>query len=290
MTDPFSSETVSSLQALHELLVLAALEGQSFFAAAGDCGAFDVFDEVAANFTTPLSVDNPGSDTAITSAGGTTLPVTLNFKIRKTGQTVTINVPQERVWGWDYLEPLCNAENEDPVTCGIFPVGGGGGVSVFFSLPFYQFLTPGIQASQPGQLFEDTSTTPPTVDFALPSHFLGRNVPDISFNADPETGYILDYTSDVHGFRVETGGGGTSFVAPQLNGVTALLDQNAGHRMGLLNPTLYALQLLGFSRGPLAAINTITAGDNWFYVARNGYAPAAGLGVLNVANLALLTR
>jgi subtilase family serine protease len=84
--------------------------------------------------------------------------------------------------------------------------------------------------------------------------------------------------------------GGGSFVAPQLNGVAALLAQNAGHRVGFLNPLLYGLALTSGTHGPNREINTISAGDNWFYSARNGYSPAAGLGTLNVANLAKLIK
>ena len=290
VTDEFSHETVSSLQALHEVLVLAALQGQTAFAAAGDCGAYDVFDEVAANFSTPLSVDNPASDTAIVAAGGTTLPGVQEFGLPD-GSTFSINVPTERVWGWDYLTPLCNALGLDPLgNCDIFPGGGGGGVSVFFPMPLYQFGIFGTQQSQPHQSFVDNSTSPPTVDFALPAHFFGRNVPDVSFNADPDTGYSLFYTSNRHGFEVETFGGGTSFVSPQLNGVTALLAQNAGHRLGLLNVTLYNAARLGLTQGRHAVINTISTGDNWFYKARDGYSPAVGLGTIDVSKLAEVTR
>jgi hypothetical protein len=66
-------------------------------------------------------------------------------------------------------------------------------------------------------------------------------VPGVSFNADPNTGYVVFYTSDVHRCEVQTFTGGTSFVAPKLNGITALLVQNADHRLGFLNPTLYGL-------------------------------------------------
>ena len=289
VTDEFSHETVSSLQALHEVLVVAALQGQTAFAAAGDCGAYDVFDEVAANFSTPLSVDNPASDSAIVAAGGTTLPGVQEFGLPG-GSTISIDVPAERVWGWDYLLPLCNALGEDPITCGIFPVGGGGGISVFFPLPLYQLGIFGTQLSQPNQAFVDNSTSPPTDDFDLPAHFFGRNVPDVSFNADPETGYSLFYTSNRHGFEVETFGGGTSFVSPQLNGVTALLSQNAGHRLGLLNVELYNAARLGLTQGRHAVINTISTGDNWFFKARNGYSPAVGLGTIDVFKLSEVTR
>ena len=41
VTDPFDGEQVSTLQAMHELFVVAGLQGQSLFSAAGDSGAFD---------------------------------------------------------------------------------------------------------------------------------------------------------------------------------------------------------------------------------------------------------
>src|SRR5208282_5604198 len=109
-----------------------------------------------------------------------------------------------------------------------------------------------------------------------------------SFNADPETGYVVYYTSSVSGFGIEPGWGGTSFVAPQLNGVSALLGEYLhGSRIGLLNFPLYGLarsgQAYGNARAPLHAI---AYGDNWFYHGSNGYNPAAGLGTLDVWNFA----
>jgi kumamolisin len=291
VTDEFSHETVSALQATHEVFVVAALQGQSGFVSSGDCGAYDAFDQEDPNFDpvppfNPLSVDSPGSDTAITAAGGTTLPGLQQFN-GPNGTIININVPRERVWGWDYLEPLCNGT--DFITCGIFPVGSGGGISVFFPIPFYQLGIFGTQLSQPNQTYTNPFSTPVVTKATLPAHFPGRNVPDISFNADPETGYVIFYTSDGKefpaGFGVQTFFGGTSFVAPQLNGVTALLGQNAGHRLGLLNFELYNLSRLGQTSGSHAPIHTISTGDNWFFNARNGYSPAVGLGTMDVFNL-----
>jgi kumamolisin len=176
--------------------------------------------------------------------------------------------------------------------CGIFSVGGGGGVSVFFDIPLYQKGIVGTQRSQPNQSLIEEDVTPPQDLFDLPANFAGRNVPDFSYNADPETGYEVFYTSDVTGFSVQSFFGGTSFVGPQLNGVTALLGQNAGgQRLGLLNVPLYTLERFGLtSVGPNPILNTITTGDNWFYTATKGYSPAAGLGTINVANLAKVLR
>jgi subtilase family serine protease len=292
VTDEFDGETVSLLQAFHEVFVLGALEGQSLFAAAGDSGAFDTVRGFGTtDFTFPLSVESPSSDTAMTAAGGTTLPFTLTTKLAS-GSSVSVTVPEERVWGWDYRQPICDAEGKPTaIDCGIFSVGTGGGISVFFDVPFFQIGLPGVQLSQPGQTFTELDTTPPTDFFDFPANFAGRNVPDLEFNADPETGYDIFYTSSVHGFEVLTFIGGTSFVAPQLNGVTALLGENAGHRFGLFTVPIYALARSGIATlGPNPALHTITTGDNWFFTARNGFSPAAGLGTIQVSNLAKLLK
>jgi kumamolisin len=145
-----------------------------------------------------------------------------------------------------------------------------------------------VQTSQPGQrwVLKAEIDGVPATNTPLPAHFPGRNVPDVSANADPDTGYIVVYTSDVDGFEVLGGGGGTSFVAPQLNGVTALLSQSLhGSRIGLLNYPLYALALSGQAyKGSHAPLKVINSGDNWFFQGRNGYSPAAGLGTIDVAN------
>lgn len=295
-TDPFTGKTVSSTQAVHELLVRAAIQGQTVFTAAGDGGAYEINRDLGCigpysssqpfSCSKTLTVSYPASDTAITAAGGTTLPGTQEYCLNAacTPPYYTVDLPFERVWGWDYLEGLCNALGVDYASCGIEYAGGGGGVSITFGLPWYQFFLPGVQASQPGQVYQAGSGFAADgigLYYALPAHFLGRNVPDISANADPETGYVIYYTSSSTGFGEATFYGGTSFVAPQLNGVTALLGQDLHGRLGFLNYALYAVP--GDRAGVL---HTISHGDNWFYYGRNGYSPAAGLGTLDVAHFA----
>jgi hypothetical protein len=92
-------------------------------------------------------------------------------------------------------------------------------VSFEFARPFYQSGVSGIQTTQPDQSFIDEDTIPPQTWIDVPAYYAGRNVPDISFNADPDTGYVVYYTSSVTGFSKQTFWGGTSFVGPQLNGV-----------------------------------------------------------------------
>lgn len=275
---------IDQLHALNNLFLQAALQGQSLFAAAGDEGAYDVNDQNAKypDFSKTLSVDSPAASPWITAAGGTTLPGDQVY------DTLTVKIPHERVWGWDYLTGLCASHGMDPVACEIFPGGGGGGVSVEFPMPFYQNWVQGTRRSEPGQALVDNTTSPPTTVFALPGGYRGRNVPDVSLNADPQTGFQLLYTSSKHGFGSTDGNGGTSFVAPQLNGIAALLSQRVHHRLGLLNLPLYAMAAnASFAyASPQAPLHDITSGSNWFYKGGPGYDPGSGVGTLNVANFA----
>jgi subtilase family serine protease len=290
VTDPLTHRNSDTLKALGNLLIQAALQGQTVFAATGDAGAYDANNPEGyfflPAFSQTLSVDAPAAHPLITAAGGTTLAGTQTFTLGN-GQTYSVTIPTERAWSWDYLSGLCVALGvPDPVDCGIFPAGGGGGVSVFFPRPFYQFFVPGMRNSEPGQALYDVVVTPPQLIFKLPANFPGRNVPDISLNADPDTGYVIWYTSNINGFEVLTFFGGTSFVAPQLNGLTALFDQGLGGRLGLLNPALYDLVLFGEAyRGGHPLLRDITSGNNWFYNASRGYDQATGVGVPDVANL-----
>jgi kumamolisin len=288
--DPITHRNVNALKAFNDLFTQAALQGQSMYAAAGDAGAYDANDPESIypvpQFNKTLSVDSPASQPFLTAGGGTTLPGLQSFSLPN-GSTYSLTIPTEQAWGWDYLDKLCALlGTPNPVTCGTFPGGGGGGVSVFMSLPFYQYFVPGVITSASGQALFNEQTKPPQLVFKLPANFAGRNVPDISLNADPDTGYVIWYTSDVNGFEVEQFIGGTSFVAPQLNGITALYDQGLGYRVGLLNNDLYNLVRLGAAySGRNPPLRDITSGDNWFYTGERGYDQATGVGVPDVTNL-----
>lgn len=269
------------LRAFDKVFLQAAVQGQSLFAAQGDAGAYEVNRALTLpQYTPTLSVGAPAASPWITSAGGTTLPGTMTFS---TGDVVTID--KEQAWGWSYLTPVCQHLGYDPVSCGIFPVGTGGGVSSFHALPSYQKNVPGMRVTEAGQSLVDTTTGTDYVD--LPAGFAGRNVPDVSLNADPETGYVVEYTSDTTGFGVSGYGGGTSFVAPQLNGIAAVVGQRLGGRLGLLNFPLYEMAKHKSAwHGTMHPFNDVKAGDNWFYTGVPGYDNASGVGTLDVANFA----
>ncbi len=268
------------LLAFHQVFLEAAAQGISMFATSGDSGAYDTVRGLGGSLTDPvpppLTADAPGSDPYITTAGGTTVPFSFSFS---GGPTASIS--KESVWGWDYISKYFQTNFGVDITGEVFSVGGGGGVSVFWPLPRYQQFTSGIRKSEKNQtLFLPAFG----INYTLPGNYRGRNVPDISLNADPESGY--SFVSSLDGPGLLTFEGGTSFVAPQLNGISALLKQSTRGRVGLWNPQVYALQNI-FGYGPFSAFSDIRAGDNWFYNGVNGYDPGAGIGTLNVTNLAL---
>ena len=99
----------------------------------------------------------------------------------------------------------------------------------------------------------------------------GRGVPDVSGDADPETGYnvLVDGKSLVIG--------GTSAVAPLWSGLIALLNQKLGKPLGFLQPVLYAL--------PETDFRDITTGSNGAFSAGPGWDACTGLGSPSGAKL-----
>jgi subtilase family serine protease len=268
------------LRAFHQVFLEAAAQGISMFATSGDSGAYDTVRSLGGLPTDPvpppLTVNAPGSDPFITTAGGTTVPFSYSFS---GGPTASLT--REGVWGWDYIAKYFQTNFGVDITDQVFSVGGGGGVSVFWAVPRYQQFTSGIRKSEKNQ----TLLVPQLdINYTLPKNYHGRNEPDVSLNADPETGYSL--VSSLDGPGLQTFSGGTSFVAPQLNGISALLRQSTHGRVGFWNPQIYALQNI-FGYGPFSPFNDIRSGDNWFYAGKQGYEPGAGIGTLNVTNLAI---
>ena len=90
-------------------------------------------------------------------------------------------------------------------------------------------------------------------------HGPGRMVPDVSANADPQTGYQVV----IHGATTQVGG--TSAVAPLYAGLFAAF----GRKLGFVTPKLWLNQ---------TCFNDITEGDNGFYRAWPGPDPCTGIG------------
>lgn len=271
-----------NIAALDPLFLQSASQGVPITAASADSGSYDLNNAQVfpyPYYSATLSVDFPAASPYILGAGGTTLPITL--KLSKG----TIVVPAVRPWAWDYLSNyIITNDGQAYYYANIFPVGAGGGVSVNYPLPAFQVGLAGTQTSAPGQsLFcfkspKASVAQPCTVGedlVDLPGGYAGRNVPDISLNADPESGYSLYY-----GGAWSIGSGGTSFVAPQLNGIFSLITQQAGKRLGWLHPQLYsAFKTHGYTAG--SPFRPVTSGTNWYYSATNSYNPATGIGEID---------
>jgi len=274
------------LEAFEVVFKQAALQGIPIIAASGDAGAYDINrDYTYPDCTTQLTVDFPASSPNVLAAGGTTLP---NTVMHLHGP---VTVSAERPWGWDYLRDYITT-NFGPsygtslYYANYFAVGGGGGVSVNYAVPAWQKGLTGVQTSAPGQVLscDPTFIGDPAGQYevlaTLPYGAAGRNVPDIALNADPYSGY-----SEFFAGGWGTGSGGTSFVAPQLNGVLTLITAGLNGRVGPINPQLYAaFKAKGYAAG--SPFKAITTGDNEYYKAGPNYNPASGLGSLDVSALA----
>jgi kumamolisin len=131
------------------------------------------------------------------------------------------------------------------------------------------------------------SNTPPTLVTGTAG---GRAVPDIAADADPYTGYE-EYFSRFPSVGLPAladGWGGTSFVAPQLNGSAAVIDSYLHHRTGFWNPAIYRFAASSYT--PFTPLDSASANnDNLYYTGTAGaiYNPGSGLGVPNLDKLAL---
>jgi subtilase family serine protease len=94
-----------------------------------------------------------------------------------------------------------------------FLQGSGGGESVFLKKPSFQRHLPGT----------------------------GRQLPDISALADPQTGAIVAITDPANGALVWTVVGGTSLATPMFSAIWALADQAAGESLGQAAPAVAAM-------------------------------------------------
>lgn len=140
---------------------------------------------------------------------------------------------------------------------------GGGGFSTIYSRPSYQ------NAAHTGSRF--------------------RGVPDVTYDADVYGGVIGVCSECNFGLQSFAVFGGTSAGTPQWAAIAALADEAAGHRLGLLNPALYAVAAGSHYH---SAFHDITTGNNSWdvslftgYQAGPGWDPASGLGSPNVARL-----
>lgn len=218
----------SELIALDNIFAQGAAQGQAFFAASGDSGAYDC------QVGPILGVDSPASDPHVVGVGGTALQLASNG-----------GYGSESAWS--------NTSTQN---------GGGGGISALFTRPSYQ--------------------KGPNLTNA------NRQVPDVSANADPRTGYSIYCTIDDPICTSNwTEIGGTSAAAPLWAALATDTNEYLAHQkkpgLGTVSASLYALYT---EPQPYSAYHDVTSGDNLYYKASKGYDMATGIGTPDAWNFA----
>jgi hypothetical protein len=255
-----AAQGAGALSAENTLFEQAAVQGQTIVAASGDNGSEDCYSPGAGGHT-QLAVDDPAGQPYVTGVGGTTL--------NAIGPR-----PVETVWNGGSL-----------LAAALSPGAGGGGSSSFWPMPASQ------RSASP--LLHVIGSGSSGVPCGNAGGYC-REVPDVSADADPATGYLIYWNGGgtVAGQPAQWQGlGGTSAAAPVWAALIALSDASpacAGTPIGFADPALYRAAGDAFA----ADFNDIISGDNDFtatngglYPAGIGYDLASGLGTPNAASL-----
>jgi subtilase family serine protease len=168
----------------------------------------------------------PGARTAFTGVKGVNLPGSDPLVLAAGGTSLQAShatgaYASETVWN--------TPPGQSPLG---FSLSSAGGFSQVFSRPAYQGDVPGMGA--------------------------GREVPDVSADADGNTGMALAITDRGQNY-ILTGASGTSAAAPLWAAVITLADQYAGRHLGFVNPAIYRI---GRSAAYHSAFHDITSGTN----------------------------
>ena len=239
----------------------AAVQGQTIITAAGDSGSEDC----AAGFVaqqTQLAVDDPSSQPFVTGVGGTTLS-TIGPR------------PSEGVWN----------SGAGVVTGLVQPGATGGGISDLWQMPAAQ------RDASPALNVLGAGVTGPQCGH--PGGYC-REVPDVSADADPKTGYVIYWNGRGSAIGLPGGWqaiGGTSAAAPVWAALMALADASnacSGGPIGYALPALYRAASASYA----ADFNDVRSGENDFtrtnggrFAAGAGYDEASGLGTPNATAL-----
>lgn len=172
----------------------------------------------------PASVSAPASSPYATSIGGVSVILNANNTIK-----------WQTAWGTNEGLIAEGLPPFDPPLDFGFAFGSTGGPSSYFAKPSYQKSVPGTM----------------------------RQVPDISWLADPFTGGIIEITLPFVYPQVLQVYGGTSLACPMFAGLWAIANQEAGAPLGQAAPYLYSMP-----RGTITdvvAVNSSTNVYDWVY-------------------------
>ncbi len=258
-------------------------QGQSIFAAAGDNGAFDCLGGYAGApypaVAGTIQVDDPASDPDMTAVGGTSFLFTYDPAANQHPA-----YPTGKEYVWNTINACTNNVNAAMGPC---PYGaGGGGDSRLWAIDGYQWGT---------GVINSYSRKYPFCSQKVNTYC--REVPDISMNADPNSGYVI-YCTDAGGGCPSAFGyyigweqyGGTSTAAPLWAGIAALVDGYHHARQGSFAFKLYATAakhptiLHDIATGGIFTLNgkTYDVYSNGYFPTTKGYDMATGMGTPNV--------
>ncbi len=275
-----------------------AAQGQSMFSSSGDTGAFECIRDGTFSDYAPLEVLDPSSQPWVTSTGGT------SFTSFDPGDDPNPRYPYGTEAVWNTID-VCSGNNSSTasstgiIDCGLYGAGGGGH-SIFWPMPNYQ-RGPGV--INPYTVYGSSNCALATSGQPC------REVPDISANSDPLTGYAeyctgssyvspnpygTDYESACYGLTKTPGApgwlhiGGTSLSAPLWGALFTDRDAFQGHRSGSASYLLYAL--FSNPRTNAADFHDITGigqveNNNGYYPVTPGYDEATGIGTPNFTGL-----
>lgn len=215
------------LRQQHRIFEAADRKNITLIASSGDDGAGQgTQGPDACDFGGDLfkAASTPASDPLVTGVGGTNL-------LAQDPAAGDAGYEGERAWADGFSG--CPAPDQG---C------SGGGFSTLFDRPFYQFGVPNTN----------------------PRH---RGVPDVSYDGGVDGGVLTHWGAGLaafYGLDPATPAffifGGTSAGSPQWAGLAALADQAGHHRVGAINPALYALS---HSKALYkAAFHDVTTGTN----------------------------
>jgi len=251
------------------LLQEAAAQGQSFFISSGDSGSNMCFQADQTNAS--LSVIDPGGQPFATGVGGTTLYGGGTSVYTPGGPAV------QGVWNDGFVNSRAS--------------GSGGGISSSFAMPSYQSSAP----AGLGVVNANSSAAP------CGGQTFCREVPDVSADADPDTGYAV-FSDGAWGIT-----GGTSAAAPLWAAFTSLANASPACRglsIGFANPSLYHIAGTSYASNfsDITGASPITGEanndalfndpdlpsdpDNGLYPVATGYDMATGLGSMIAPQLA----
>ncbi|GCE28774.1 hypothetical protein KDA_42580 [Dictyobacter alpinus] len=225
--------SASRLDTLNTIFKQGAAQGQTFFAASGDSGAYDCNDSGIQS----LAVDSPANNPYVVGVGGTTL--------RTDPKGVYVS---EVGWGGSQLGGLLHI------------TGSGGGKSMHFLSPDYQS---GINLTDPQ-----------------------RQIPDVSANADPATGYSIYRTPKNPKDPAWQVVGGTSAAAPLWAGIATDINQALlASKLSPLGHALPALYRLYNTPQVYPPYHDIIKGSNLYYQAGPNYDLVTGMGTPDAWNI-----